>query len=89
VPLLADNELLEFPPPPQEWLAELDQSFSYEVKLNIWSGLAAGTRASYSTARKSFEYFCANRGKNQAFPVHRLHIIEWVSLRAKGSVKHL
>jgi hypothetical protein len=79
----------DFPPPPQEWLAELDQSLSHEVKLNIWNGLTQGTRASYSTARKSFEYFCANRGQNQAFPVHRLHIIELVSLRAKGSIEHL
>jgi hypothetical protein len=84
VSALVVREPLAFPDPDTSWLLELSAAFSLKAKTNIWHGLARGTRASYKTARESFEYFCANRGTD-AFPVRLLPLIEWVSVRAAGS----
>jgi hypothetical protein len=78
--------LLTLSVPTAQWLAELGPGVSDFVKMDIWHGLAAGTRVSYNPARRSFEYFSSCRGKD-AFPadgVDKALLMEWISARGRG-----
>lgn len=84
--VLPSGNLLILSAPPESWLTEAGPGLTDAAKLNLWHGLAPGTRSGYKSARESFEYFCSARGSN-TYPAQQRELIEWITLRGSGSAE--
>jgi hypothetical protein len=85
VPSLAGPRFLRFQTPPPDWLAEVGH-LSASCASFLWNGLSHDTRRVYSSARTSYEDFCANSMVASPWPANENVLAEWISLRARGSI---
>jgi hypothetical protein len=84
MPSLAGPHFLHFQIPPPDWLAEVGH-LSASCASFLWNGLSHDTRRVYSSARTSYENFCANIMDAVPWPADENVLAEWLSLRARGS----
>jgi hypothetical protein len=84
MPSLAGPHFLHFQTPPPDWLAEVGH-LSASCASFLWNGLSHDTRRVYSSARTSYEDFCANIMDAVPWPANENVLAEWLSLRARGS----
>ncbi len=77
MPSLADIELIDL-----GWLDTICASTLCAEFL--WHGLDAGTRATYQSSQKSWEFYCAQVNV-PAYPASLQQLGEWVSARASGA----
>lgn len=81
MPALVD--IIDFEAPPREFFDNIGTVSSPCTTL-LWLGLSPGTRANYSTAIRSFEFYCSDKGLDP-WPAKEQILGEWITVRAFGN----
>ena len=81
---LAELLYFDLPAAFHAWIGSVAHlKLSHDALYFLWNGLSPETRAGYSSAVKSYEYFCSQVGL-PAWPATEQALAEWITGRATG-----